>query len=685
MNSFDYLLEFDTAMLSRTSKGGAIVARTASSREELSKAQLNSSVKPLEIAADELIIVDRLTENSATSVLAGSYGALSQDYAIVEAVSQQANTVSLLAEDGKATDGEFFFSFNDNNITITGTNGNDTIEIIGGNNQTLVGGAGSDTYKVLSNLGEGICVTIDQTGAAASDEDRLQLSQVSKEDISVHKEGKNLVINKINGGKLVITNWEDHELAKVSFSDGVLRTDDIQSLSEANGDTATETGNTKALSVIQSFMKALDDTTLSGFAAVDEAVAACSNGRFNSLEALVNAFVGDCTTNSGDTVAQQKAFLEDYCDIKLDNIDTGAITGADAGGSVVKTASSIVDEGSATLDSFVYDTSKYTVINTYDNSARALGTGSVVSGVDCYSANINGVTFYWNENNWSSLGVDTKVLEQIMGGLLNSWLGASMNLIEESYGMTLDEEGSKLRNYKYTSGIKAIQIAFDYDENSSTVAKVWSAIGNTGSGTNVKTVYATEVLVINTAYFRDSLKDVDGSSRYSSVGSLDRIIAHEITHGVMAADVNAFNKLPVFIKEGLAELVHGIDDTRAGTILELCDTSYNNYWSVDGVSTLFNQKDLLSAIFNLETANTEVGTETYAAGYLLLRYLAKQVAEGITESEDSSKMLADITSLSNAVLSFDNSGTYSSLNEYSRGSYEIVPVYSTGAVSGLKL
>ncbi|MBQ9480088.1 MAG: hypothetical protein IJU71_11120, partial [Selenomonadaceae bacterium] len=89
--------------------------------------------------------------------------------------------------------------------------------------------------------------------------------------------------------------------------------------------------------VIQAFMRSLDNTTLKGQAALNEAVRACSN--FNGIDDLINQFVADCrSAASGD------AFLRDYCGIDLSNNDTGAISGYDAGGSTVKTAESIVPE-----------------------------------------------------------------------------------------------------------------------------------------------------------------------------------------------------------------------------------------------------------------------------------------------------------------------------------------------------
>lgn len=104
--------------------------------------------------------------------------------------------------------------------------------------------------------------------------------------------------------------------------------------------------------VIKKFMKSLDTTTYSGVAALDQAVSVASGGYFKDIKTAVDKMVEDCsvTGNAND-------FLSNYCGIDLSNTDTGAITGADAGGSTVKTKNSIVpEEGS--LNNFTENTFK---------------------------------------------------------------------------------------------------------------------------------------------------------------------------------------------------------------------------------------------------------------------------------------------------------------------------------------
>jgi len=74
----------------------------------------------------------------------------------------------------------------------------------------------------------------------------------------------------------------------------------------------------------------------------------------------------------------------------------------------------------------------------------------------------------------------------------------------------------------------------------------------------------------------------------------------------MAANINNFSTLPKYLKEGTAELVHGIDDFRPGVMIDLLTT---------------RKADLETTFANTDTTNSQ---DPYAAGYMLLRYLGKQ-------------------------------------------------------------
>ena len=89
--------------------------------------------------------------------------------------------------------------------------------------------------------------------------------------------------------------------------------------------------------VIKKFMKSLDTTTAQGETAIDEAISASSS--FTSYKSFLEQIINDC-----NTVNNADKFLKTYCGINLDNDDTGAISGSDAGGDLTKTAESIFPE-----------------------------------------------------------------------------------------------------------------------------------------------------------------------------------------------------------------------------------------------------------------------------------------------------------------------------------------------------
>lgn len=106
------------------------------------------------------------------------------------------------------------------------------------------------------------------------------------------------------------------------------------------------------------------------------------------------------------------------------------------------------------------------------------------------------------------------------------------------------------------------------------------------------------------------MNSADGAAKTTY---LDRTIAHEFTHAVMSANISCFGKLPLYVKEGTAELTHGIDDERGGVIVDL----------------LTNRRSTLQNVF--DTGGSQNGdlfeiNAPYAAGYMLMRYLAKQGA-----------------------------------------------------------
>ncbi|SFH97752.1 flagellin [Selenomonas ruminantium] len=334
--------------------------------------------------------------------------------------------------------------------------------------------------------------------------------------------------------------------------------------------------------VIKAFMRSLDDSTLSGADALDEAIRNCSNGKFSDMQNLIDCFIRDVGKYGGSYSydVQTTNFLKNYCGIILDNTDTGAISGSDAGGTTTKTAQSIVPEtGSAA------------------NVAHFPSGGRTT---------INGLTFIWPDRN--TLTADEQA---ITDRIYTWWAKGALNLIQESYGLNFQESGTS---------VKEITVKFYSDSTDSALASVNHSYSlYTGKASKL-------TLNVNMYYYSGfNQQDVNGASNNYSAGYLDRTLAHEFVHAVMAANIDHFHNLPLFVKEGLAELIHGIDDERTSSIRQLASTSF--------VSDL-------SQLFSIRGTYYNYGSHTYAGGYMLFRYLAKQAA---TETSTPIRLPAGVT------------------------------------------
>ena len=326
--------------------------------------------------------------------------------------------------------------------------------------------------------------------------------------------------------------------------------------------------------VIKSFMTTL--TTAGGKSAgIDEAIKKASNEKFETLDALIESFLNDFQNNVGAAGSNESQnFLKNYCGIILYNEDTGAITGSDAGGETTKTDISIVPENGPT-------------------SNWALPTpGSTTT--------IQGLTFHWPTTAYAANSPEGFVLR----GLSNEWMDSCLTLINESYGIGFTSSRAT---------VKDIDIVFENEDSSRLAAVGHSSNSATGDCVSLQ-------LIVNMHYYNAiDQNDVNGSTTAAGAGYLDRTLAHEFTHAAMAANISFFSQLPSYIKEGTAELVHGIDDQRL-----YGPSGFQQIVATDGYDKL---KTLFEAKSN--TTSAPAGTDPelhYTGGYLLLRYLAKQAA-----------------------------------------------------------
>ena len=313
-----------------------------------------------------------------------------------------------------------------------------------------------------------------------------------------------------------------------------------------------------------------------------------NNSGIGALNEAINAATGGYFQNANAAINQMLAdcrnassanvFLENCCGINLSNSDTGAITGSDAGGSTTKTASGIVSE-SGSLNNF--ESSEFTT-----------------NGLKIKLANVIGRNNFYDMS-YSNLTDSTQ--RYIWKALQTWWASGALNLISQSYG----------NNFGFTSTSSATvnEMQFGFvNENSGTLATTWSNTSKTNGflGMTVNMQKYNSLVV----------GDKDGKRNGSNNFYLDRVLAHEFTHAVMSSNINYFHDLPDFILEGMAELTHGADDDRKNEILTLAG----------------NASKLQNAL------NFDV-YDSYAGGYMFLRYLAKQGSEHYPTST-SSKMAA---------------------------------------------
>ena len=194
----------------------------------------------------------------------------------------------------------------------------------------------------------------------------------------------------------------------------------------------------------------------------------------------------------------------------------------------------------------------------------------------------------------------------IVAGLFKWWAKEGLKLNEESYGLSFSSP---------TAMVNEIGLYFyDGKGQSNALASVWNWQRVSSDGVTTKLM-----LNVNMDYYRDlAATNVDGESSGTSA-LLDRTLSHEENHALLAANIRYFQKLPKYVKEGLAELVHGIDDERANRIF-----------------TLAYDSDLLSAVLD----ETNTGSDIYSGGYMFFRYLSRKAAlQSLfddTEPEDAS-------------------------------------------------
>ncbi len=247
--------------------------------------------------------------------------------------------------------------------------------------------------------------------------------------------------------------------------------------------------------------------------------------------------------------------------------------------SLLKTADGAI---SSTVD--LLKTMKEKAINaandTNTDKDRATIQKEIDQSIDQLEDNAN-VTFNNKILFDGSADVATDVKQTIVKGLNSEWIDSSLQLIKDTYGISFQDD---------TAAVKEMSLEFEKGNaaHSSWLAWVSHSYNSDGVTTGLK-------LTVNMDYYENlNQTDPNGSTTTNGAGFLDRTLAHEFTHAVMATNIKDFDSIPLNLIEGAAEYTHGIDDERYNT---LSGMSANDVDDVSG------------------------NPISYAAGYAFLHYL----------------------------------------------------------------
>lgn len=254
-------------------------------------------------------------------------------------------------------------------------------------------------------------------------------------------------------------------------------------------------------------------------------------------------------------------------------------------GSLLQTA-----EGAASSTVDILKTLKEKAINAANDTNTDIDRATIQKemdqAIDQISDNAN-VTFNGIRIFDGGADISKSVQDTIIKALNSEWLKASFEMIQDAYGINFTDGRASVNEMEV--------VLKDEGDNNRLAYVTHRAVGG---------VTDKLTLTVNMHYYDDmDESDPNGSSPSTGSQYLDRVIAHELTHAVMAANVKDMDNVPLFIVEGFAEVTHGIDDNRRSTLEYLPALS-------TGMS----------------------GEGAYAGGYAFLRYMNKQCGSNSVQS-----------------------------------------------------
>lgn len=272
------------------------------------------------------------------------------------------------------------------------------------------------------------------------------------------------------------------------------------------------------------------------------------------LRDMIKADIINNTADGGTA----KDFLKNYCNIDLDNEDCGALIGYDCSGGKVLTSDTIIDE---------------------QGNLQSHPSTAVIRGCTISFPTFSDTTYNY-----------------VLDGLYTWWIGLPFDLVKKSFGL----------EFNANSFIADMSInLFDTPPSSGTVVGAYVA---TWYDSDEK-VALMELCVNmnNVAYGSIIIGNKNGDTSSGIVAPLDRVLAHELTHALMATNIRYYRIcFPSWFKEGVAELVGGCDDSRTADLLQAAG-------DINIIDDGFSNNPTLA--------------RNYSVGFLAMRYLLKQYTE----------------------------------------------------------
>jgi len=205
--------------------------------------------------------------------------------------------------------------------------------------------------------------------------------------------------------------------------------------------------------------------------------------------------------------------------------------------------------------------------------------------------------------------------QNIVRGLNSAWISDALELIKDSYGMDFESGPNNTASAKY------LKVNFYEDSTTSTVASCGSSYGSDTVELNIN-LGVVDTLETEGQAGQDGKFKLPGGGYNAQ--TLDRVIAHELTHGVMMNRFKNFgesNGMSSYIIEGgTAELVHGADSRVSSNTSYLAD------------SDTFKAK-----VFDA-TGTGAAADNAYDGGFVAMRYFAKNA--NINSNDAMKKFMA---------------------------------------------